>query len=339
MFQQKDSPWEGAIRSASAIWSPRLKRRQRVSNQLIHISDWLPTFAKIAGVNIDGPIDGKNVWNALSYNLASPRRELLAHHDAAAPYMAYVSENFKLVSGTTYKGNYDQWLSKQIDSSEENAAFKNAYSQAILSSDAGQVLSKYSSTKKNQTENYVGTHSGIISDDEINEIRIKAKVTCNGYTPPRDNNSAKSCNPLVTACLFDINNDPCETMNLASQFPDIVKKLQSKLDYYGRIAKPIRNKPGDFRSNPANFDGIWTWWFDELNITTTNSGKTNLNDLFFFFFNEMFVQSLFYVHHLAWHFAENTMHSLILIQSSITVCIYNFPYALFETCFKSTSYE
>ena len=104
------------------------------------------------------------------------------------------------------------------------------------------------------------------------EIRQKAKVTCNGYTPP-NNNSIWSCDPIKSPCLFDISNDPCETTNLASILPDFVMKLQSKLDYYGNIAKPMRNKPGDRRSDPANFGGIWTWWYDELNISTNNSGK------------------------------------------------------------------
>lgn len=44
IFQQKQSPWEGAVRSAGAIWSPLLQSRERTSNQLFHISDWLPTF-------------------------------------------------------------------------------------------------------------------------------------------------------------------------------------------------------------------------------------------------------------------------------------------------------
>lgn len=44
LFQQKESPWEGAVRSAGAIWSPLLKNRERTSNQLFHISDWVPTF-------------------------------------------------------------------------------------------------------------------------------------------------------------------------------------------------------------------------------------------------------------------------------------------------------
>lgn len=269
-FQQKDSPWQGAIRSVAAIWSTQLKRRQRVSNQLIHISDWLPTFAKIAGVNIDGHIDGKSVWTALSYDLPSPRREILAHHDSATPYMAYISDRFKLISGTTYDGMYDRWLSQPPNASEQNDTFGENYSDAILASDAGQVLSLYSKTNQanvqHQAENY------LISKNEINEIRLNAQITCNGYKPNELNTTIGGCNPIVEPCLFDILRDPCETTNVASTYPDIVVELLDKLDYYGKIAKPIRNQPFDPRCDPANFGGIWTWWYDELNITSRNSG-------------------------------------------------------------------
>lgn len=43
-LQQKETPWEGAVRSAGVIWSSLLLNRERTSNQLFHISDWLPTF-------------------------------------------------------------------------------------------------------------------------------------------------------------------------------------------------------------------------------------------------------------------------------------------------------
>lgn len=271
-FQQKDSPWEGAIRSAAAIWSPRLKCRQRVSHQLIHISDWLPTFTKMAGVTVDGPIDGKNVFSALSYNLPSPRNQLLCHHDAAVPYMAYIQNNFKLVSGTTYNGTYDDWLYEPIDPSEENAMFGDHYSEFILKSNVGKALLKFAGSNKCKGQRYVGARTDSITADEINEIRRKATITCNGYTPPT-NTSVTVCNPIEEPCLFDIENDPCETTNLAKEFPEIVRKLQAKLNYYGSIAKPIRNKPGDPRSDPANFGGIWTWWYDELNISTSASGE------------------------------------------------------------------
>lgn len=251
------------MRSAAAIWSTRLKRRQRISNQKVHISDWLPTFAKLAGVNIDDQIDGKNVWNALSCDSPSPRREILVHHDAATPYMAYISDNFKLISGSTYDGIYDGWLYDSIDVSQQNATFGRNYGRTILTSNAGKTLSKYSKTKNDPIQSH---GQMTISVNEINKIRSDAIVTCNGYKFPA-NNSAEMCNPIKASCLFDIESDPCETTNLATKYPDVVRKLQNKLNYYGRIALPIRNKPSDPRCNPANFGGIWTWWFDELNIS------------------------------------------------------------------------
>lgn len=45
----KNSAWEGATRNIAAIWSPLIKKPQRVSNHLMHISDWLPTFFTAAG--------------------------------------------------------------------------------------------------------------------------------------------------------------------------------------------------------------------------------------------------------------------------------------------------
>lgn len=51
-FQLKESPWEGGVRGVAAVWSPLLNKTQRVSNQLMHVSDWLPTFYSAAGRQI-----------------------------------------------------------------------------------------------------------------------------------------------------------------------------------------------------------------------------------------------------------------------------------------------
>lgn len=222
---------------------------------------------------MDGPIDGKNVWSALSHDLPSPRREVLCHHDATVPYMAYISDKYKIVSGSTYKGLYDRWLSDPIDPLEQNLTFGDQYGEAILTSNAGHALLKYAI--QNKEENDIGLNSVTISGDEVNEIRTQAQITCNGFTPP-SNDSTEACHPITSPCLFDILSDPCETTNLASQLPDVLARLQSKLDYYGSIAKPTRNKPGDPKSNPENFNGTWTWWFDELN-STANSGDEMMN--------------------------------------------------------------
>lgn len=217
---------------------------------MLHFVDWLPTLSGIAGIEINDEIDGKNVWGALSNDLPNPRNDLLVLHDEE--FAAYISGNYKLMFGTTHNGLYDGWVSKAIDASEQNLTYGENYSDSILASDAGQVLIKYSKTAY-----------GRISKHEIDELRSKAQVTCNGHTPPKFN-SISACNLLKSPCLFDITNDPCETTNLASKLPKIVESLQTKLDYYGWIAEPRRNRPGDPRSDPAKFNGVWTWWFDVI---------------------------------------------------------------------------
>lgn len=48
-LQIKNTGWEGGVRGVAAIWSPLIKKRKRVSNQLMYMADWLPTLLPIAG--------------------------------------------------------------------------------------------------------------------------------------------------------------------------------------------------------------------------------------------------------------------------------------------------
>ncbi|CAN8006719.1 unnamed protein product, partial [Ixodes pacificus] len=41
--------WEGGVRVPAFVWSPLLRKPQRVSNQLMHVSDWVPTVYSLAG--------------------------------------------------------------------------------------------------------------------------------------------------------------------------------------------------------------------------------------------------------------------------------------------------
>lgn len=45
----KTTLWEGGVRAAAFVWSPLLKKTRRVSQQLMHVTDWVPTLYSAAG--------------------------------------------------------------------------------------------------------------------------------------------------------------------------------------------------------------------------------------------------------------------------------------------------
>lgn len=237
-----------------------LQERARVSNQLIHVSDWLPTFAKIAGVSLDGKIDGKNIWSALSRNLPSPRKDVLCHYDQKTPYKSYISGKYKYVSGSTSNGQYDYWIHFQNET-EENENFETNYAREIVESDVGRALAKYQEQ---------------LPEDQIDDIRRRAHITCKGKKPPSSHNASTACDPITSPCLFDLETDPCETTNLALELPGRLSQLQREVGYYGRIAKEPRNKDGDPKSNPKYHNGTWTWWKDDLTRNNGTSGTKHL---------------------------------------------------------------
>lgn len=79
----KATLWEGGVRGVGFIASPLLKTSGYVSNQMIHVCDWLPTLYSVAGGNpgIMKNLDGYNVWEALSNKGKVKRTEILHNID------------------------------------------------------------------------------------------------------------------------------------------------------------------------------------------------------------------------------------------------------------------
>ena len=83
----------------ACIYSPLIKNSQRVSNQIIHITDWLPTFYSSAGGNVKdlGELDGVDQWPAISEGKRSSRDFLLINIDENFRNEAAILGRFKLV--------------------------------------------------------------------------------------------------------------------------------------------------------------------------------------------------------------------------------------------------
>ena len=89
----------GGVRGAGFIHSPLLSSKGRVSMELMHVTDWLPTLYAVAGGDVHKlrNIDGFDMWNTLSQSIESPRLEILHNIDPASGAAAYRFRNWKLL--------------------------------------------------------------------------------------------------------------------------------------------------------------------------------------------------------------------------------------------------
>lgn len=67
----KGSHFDGGVRTDSFIWSPLLPKRGRITDQLFHATDWLPTMYEAAGGDVNqlgdrpGDLSGVSQWKSL----------------------------------------------------------------------------------------------------------------------------------------------------------------------------------------------------------------------------------------------------------------------------------
>lgn len=238
-FQQKNSGWEGAIRTNAIFYTPNLPSPGSIRNQLIHVADLLPTVAAINGVPITKPIDGVNQWNVIRYGDDAVRDEII-NIDNVLGFSSYINNPYKLVNGSTFNGSFDGWLSAKTI--EQNG---NPYDYAIsvLESDVSRAIFSLSNRR-------------VFDADEIIKMRARATVSCG-------NGPKKSCDLKLGPCLFDIYKDPCEENNLAASKKSTVQSMLARLNSISIV--PSRRQKPDPAANPANFNGQWQWWQPDSN--------------------------------------------------------------------------
>ncbi|KZC04356.1 Arylsulfatase J [Dufourea novaeangliae] len=241
----KNTLWEGGVRGAGLIWSPRLQQRGRVSRQLFHISDWLPTLISAAGGDPSNlNIDGVDLWGALNDDTESPRKAVLHNIDDIFGVSGITDGDWKLVQGTTYNGQWDGWYGPSGREWVYDVG-------GVIGSVAGRA---------------VATIGLSLSAEVIRRLQAEAVVKC----PPR-NDSVPLCKPLESPCLFNIHKDPCEYNNLFKEFPQIAQDLQNGLKFLNVTAVLPGNLPWDDRANPQFWDHTWTNFGNYLNVFETAS--------------------------------------------------------------------
>ncbi|XP_036326647.1 arylsulfatase B-like [Rhagoletis pomonella] len=256
---QKESPWEGGIRSAGLIWSPLLQQQSYVSNQVVHAIDWLPTLTSAAGIELPSKmkLDGVNLWRVLSENGAAQPRRLIHVLDDNVGYSAFTRGTLKYVNGTSFNGLYDGWLGDLPTAEQDPTALY--YVQQVLSSEVHHVLGNEE-----------------LSVEQVERLRAQATHEC----PNNEENYTQAvyrCEPLLEPCFFDIEKDPCERYNLAKLYPLQVQLLAQEVEQFRESAvESARRDYSDPRCDPALHGGVWEWWAE----TSAANGRCHMHMAF-----------------------------------------------------------
>ncbi|GFN78880.1 arylsulfatase [Plakobranchus ocellatus] len=232
----KNTLWQGGVRGVGFVHSPLLKKPGRVVSGMMHVVDWLPTLLQAAqggelkqGNGLDPDLDGVGMWSEISTGTSQswPRQEVLLNIDPVGKFGGVIVGDFKLVYGKLGDGG---WYPPPSEVMNETSSSSNDFHPDSL------VFKP---------------------EAELSEEGDPIIVKCG---PKPSNDTVEKCQPDEAPCLFNLRKDPCEYNNLASEFPNIVWKLQERLANYNSTMVPPGNKPEDPRGLPKNNGGVWKPW-------------------------------------------------------------------------------
>ena len=257
-----------------------MKNRGYVSNQMIHVCDWLPTLYTAAGgdSSVMKNLDGFNVWDDLSNRRDVKRKEILHNIDPTGKngFAGLRVGDYKILVGDVGMA-WDDWYPPWQDPADSITLHVNNTHRNRKSDERGvdNILKTKMGTDKN-VEYFnmaMGDNLGFelagskLETESHNEFKDSSptsyphngqpvKVDCG----PKPFNASTNCDPRVAPCLFHIPSDPCEYNNIAAQNKDLVIQMLVRVFQYSEKMVPPLNTPVDPAGNPKYHDGAWVPW-------------------------------------------------------------------------------
>merc|ERR1711899_128557 len=240
----KSTIWEGGTRAASFIHAPNILQRQgEVSNNLMHVTDWLPTFVSAAGGDIKElskgqSIDGIDQWPSLLLSSESPRTEMIYNIDPGSPNSREVEESY------------------DVDGRKFIHAGIRVNEMKLLLGNPGQPDAAI-------TPDRVLEIDQDFQDFQLNDL-LKLFAT-----------NEVLC-PLIR--LYNLTADPNEQKNLAQDMPEMVEMLSLRLEPYFESMIPPHVAAQVEEGNPnlnENEPGFWsTGWCTAQPETTCKTSES-----------------------------------------------------------------
>ncbi|KAL7630204.1 UNVERIFIED_CONTAM: hypothetical protein RMT77_019655 [Armadillidium vulgare] len=176
----KNSMWEGGVRGSAFIWSSLLKKPGRVSTEMMHISDWLPTLYNAIGGDLSDlhPTDGMNVWESLQGKSSSPRKEFVVNIDPVINGASIRDNEWKLLFNPSDIGEqYDGWFGpsgRYYSTNSKSSKEKENRFLKIQNSPAGRAV-------KELMPNVLENIEARSENSEVSHINIKFCTYNNNY--------------------------------------------------------------------------------------------------------------------------------------------------------------
>lgn len=239
----KFTTFEGGVRSASCIYSPLIKKSSTISDELIHITDWLPTLYSAAGGNLNNlnNFDGVDQWNTIKRGRRTKRNNILLNIDNRIGDEAAIIGKYKLLKYghfSSYDGYYGD--DGYFGDNGTDSSYPKYEPLDVMSSLAGRAISDI--TKKQLTAK------------KIQQLRQNTKVICK---------HPKDLTYCIDHCLFDLSIDPCETTDISQNNPEIAVYLRNYIDDYRKVVVNQIYQPIDPASYPEYWNGTWMPWLSD----------------------------------------------------------------------------
>ena len=251
----KTTLWEGGLKGIGWIISPLLKPGGRYRN-LMHVTDWLPTLAEAAGVDISTlgsgfeHIDGVSHWKQLlGSNATVPRDEILFNIDGinGTGDAAVRVGDYKLLRATGFNPKnpaqssmgFDLWC--DICRNKSGCPFSPTIPCPVVNGSGYCVP-------------FGGT---FCANATTNTSAAKLEPSYPAVACSDDNKHA--------CWLFDLRNDPSESDNLAASQPAKLKMMLDKLEEYnsgnvGCCSCQAKFDAAEMALPPK--DGVWSTYHD-----------------------------------------------------------------------------
>jgi len=197
----KAEMWEGGIRNNALLCSKTLLPSGRAgktySKGLVHVMDWHATFRSLGGATdlAEKPLDGINVWDAITQDTTSPRTEFLVNIDPCGGGGP---------ASTTCNGPASAY-----------------HFQGCLGSSCGHFKLLDGAVKSDTWHALPTSVAAATPSAEANASYGVSAPNGNVMFPP---------SPAANVTyLFNISADPGEHTDLASTLPQVVSALQAKV--------------------------------------------------------------------------------------------------------------